>query len=320
MRLSRLERRRIAVLAVPWVALSLSACPVDDRTLVVEEDSSRAGAGSSGKGGGSSGKGSVNEDGGMGGEGGELGGEGGGGGIGGDDGAGGSAGSGGNSGTAGAGGGGSGGGGTGGGGTGGGGTGGGGTGGTSGSGGGGVGGSSGACAEDLNGNSVPDCEETLLVNAAFDVDVSSWVAESDSTKAWDPTNATPKGGSGSITVSNVLQIEQEGQIGRAATQCVQVEAAKTYILRGHAFIPTGQTGVTAQLAALQYASNNCTGELLSPFNAAPYTTSAGSWQYLETSLTAPEGAHSVLLRLHVIKPFNQPAATAKFDNLLFYMP
>ncbi|HEU5074077.1 MAG TPA: hypothetical protein VFU02_07885, partial [Polyangiaceae bacterium] len=166
---------------------------------------------------------------------------------------------------------------------------------------------------DLNQNEVPDCEETLIGNATFEVNIEPWEVEALAEIRWQSAASDTASGALVITRAGPTPGEQPSMAG--SFQCIAVQAQSSYRFLAQAFIPEGQPGVTAAISALFYASGDCTGTHLGVVNSASQST-AGSWRVLHDSGRAPAHAQSLKLRLAVVQTAQAATAEVLFDNVL----
>jgi hypothetical protein len=301
---SRFAGRVLGGLGRWWVVLgfglSLSACPVDDRSLSAPSSSSSSGAESL-----SSQAGELGEagdfpilNGGRPGVGSDAGGTAGGG----SGGAAGSAAAG--AASAGGGAGGSSGGGSGGG-----------AGGSGGSGGGGGGDYGAGGCGDLDHDSVQDCTETLVKNSRFMTDGSSWTAEPTLSQRWDNRNARPDQTSGALAVKNTNVAQGEGNMLSGSTQCITAEGDRSYVLAARAFIPSGQGAGSAGIGVWFYADEGCKDFFISSATSE-LVSQADAWLLAQSVVVAPSATRAILVRLVSSKPFAQPSLEVLFDDVL----
>jgi hypothetical protein len=277
---------RIHYIALTATAAVFVGCPVDDRRLHGNEQAGEAGEASAGM---------SNMTGGMGGEGPTMAGEGGssgskGGGEGGEP----------SGGTGGA------------------------TAGTSGSGGsaGGGGGQAGeggsfgtgGCG-DLNHNDVLDCQETLVANPRFDVDLTGWEVDPTLEQDWDERNAWQGDVSGALSVVNDTVVEEMGFTMGGSRQCLPATGGVTYQFAALIFVPGGQGPGDASMNLGFFAADDCAAFPLTAANSTP-VIAVDAWQLSSGSVKAPAGTRSMFVRLVATKPYEEPPLEALFDNVL----
>jgi hypothetical protein len=171
---------------------------------------------------------------------------------------------------------------------------------------------------DLNGNGVPDCTETLVMNAAFNTDISSWTAEPGAALVWNSTSAEDqKAGSGALAVtSKSVSKTTPGWIMQGAFQCVPVDSGSMYDVGAQLSVAANPGGGAGLVGLLFYASGDCSGDTVG-VATSDQVTATGMCEALSVTRTAPVGAASAAVRLVVIKPFPQAPLTVEFDNVLF---
>lgn len=96
----------------------------------------------------------------------------------------------------------------------------------------------------------------------------------------------------------------------AAWQCVSTTGGAGYSLSASILVPAGSSSAGA-LGLWFFASNDCSGPIAG--SATTPSSATNAWQKVTSSAQAPSGAHSMAVRLEVIKPLGQTAAEALFD-------
>lgn len=184
---------------------------------------------------------------------------------------------------------------------------------------GGTGGTTVLGCSDLDGNGTSDCDETLVSNSRFDSDVLGWESEAETAAVdWLANDASDVDQSGSIGVTSIVETAApETRVITGAYQCVRVREGQRYVLYAQMLIPdTQEQEVAGAMGALFFDSNNCWGEQpLSAFTSR-VNPSQGSWRTLDLRATAPDEAHSMKVRLGVVKIGTEPNAEVRFDNVL----
>jgi hypothetical protein len=169
---------------------------------------------------------------------------------------------------------------------------------------------------DLDQDSIPDCQESLLKNPAFDVDDSSWLAEPDVVQTWLAMDAHGRVGSGSLSVENTLVLASNGLVFRGSGDCVTISAGQTYRLMAEVLLqsgqdPSGSGAINVTFHETQY----CSGDTISAATSNLATT-FDDWNVLSCTATAPASALSMNVRLVVLKSFAANPVTALFDDVL----
>jgi hypothetical protein len=167
------------------------------------------------------------------------------------------------------------------------------------------------CTADIDFNQIPDCEETLLENAGFDLDIDGWTVQEFASLVWDFSDGSHSFSSGSISVTNIA-LSNDGQ--GSAAQCLQVEPGAKYLAHVQGFIPGGQTQGSARLEALQYASDDCSGDASEV--EATSSEMVQEWVLLQSETTTAESTRSLLFQLVAQKPQGAPYFQVLFDNAL----
>jgi hypothetical protein len=170
---------------------------------------------------------------------------------------------------------------------------------------------------DLNGNGVPDCNETAVTNSTFTSNVSFWNLEVGMAASWLAGPAADAAGSpasGGIAVANPVVADLDGQTIGGVRQCL-APTGSVYSAWGQVYVPANQSAGSAGIVLVFYPTTDCSGppsdQALSGFVTAP-----GAWTTLQASSGVPSGTMSVAVRLAIQKPFRSPSFQAYFDNIL----
>ena len=178
----------------------------------------------------------------------------------------------------------------------------------------GAAGSNPAC-PDVDQDGKPDCQQTLVSNAAFDSTVSGWSVETTAEQAWGAGDAHDVTSSGSISVKSSLYYESDSFAMTGSFQCLPVVAAHRYQAAAELFIAFGQPSVgNGALGLLFYDGDNCTGATMG--STVAQSGMVDVWQPVEVAYEAPAGSKSVLLRLLAVKPMFESSFEVRFDNVL----
>jgi hypothetical protein len=195
-----------------------------------------------------------------------------------------------------------------------------GTAGNGGSGGSGGGGSGGAGCPDLDGDGVPDCQQTLVKNPGFDDATTSWTAEPGSTTSWASTDGNGNPQSGAISVSNTDTDVDDAPYGTTTTgafQCVTVDPGSCYQVDVQAYLPSSSGPGAAGFILDYYTSATCGGATPATAFVSPQVTATDSWETVSGRTTQiPLGVAAVAVRLVAVKAVEQVSAEALFDNVL----
>lgn len=168
---------------------------------------------------------------------------------------------------------------------------------------------------DLDENRVGDCKETLLQNADFKSNVEDWLVGASPQITWSELNPALDVPSGSAAVSFVSEAsDEDGVIGAAAAQCLEVEGGTTLELAGNVFIEPDQGEGLATISAWSFETDDCSGARLDAFDLAHSQT--GFWLTLRGEPTLPSATHSLLVRLGVTKSVRAATFQVLFDNVL----
>jgi hypothetical protein len=174
---------------------------------------------------------------------------------------------------------------------------------------------------DLDDDGKLDCEQNLLVNAAFDQDLRAWSAEMNTAQAFVSRDGQGRAGSGAIAVTNAITVEDPGTTMAGSGQCLDARAGARYLIRAQALVEAGQSGSVPMRAVgvnLRFwTAPGCVGDL-----AGGATTPlaadmpADTWRTIAGQATAPAAARSLTVRLVAVKSFRQAAFRVLFDNVL----
>jgi hypothetical protein len=167
--------------------------------------------------------------------------------------------------------------------------------------------------------SAPLAAQNMVTNNSFPSNVTSWVLTdpSTSTAQWSALDADGAA-SGSVEVTN---LHPDPSMGRGITQCISsVTPGNDYDWGGQILIPTGQsTSPRAMIGLRWYFGADCTGGFDSQ-QPRLSTTSTGAWASLDSTVTAPSGAISVLFLAFPSKLEAGGSLVSNFDNLYFGPP
>jgi hypothetical protein len=148
-----------------------------------------------------------------------------------------------------------------------------------------------------------------LQNVQFDADTAGWTASFGSTIARSPMDAVNKSQSGSLDL-HLAAGDPTLSVEVAASQCVSTTGGAMYSLAVSILVPAGSSSAGA-LGLWFYASNDCSGPIAG--SATTPSSATNAWQKVTGSAQAPAGAHSMAVRLEVVKPLGQTTAEALFD-------
>jgi hypothetical protein len=108
--------------------------------------------------------------------------------------------------------------------------------------------------------------------------------------------------------------DEDGVIGAAAAQCLEVEGGTQLEVAGNVFIEPDQGDGLATLAVWSFESDDCSGARLDAFELAHSQT--GIWLAVSGAPTTPAATRSLLVRLGVTKSVRAASFEVLFDNVL----
>lgn len=168
---------------------------------------------------------------------------------------------------------------------------------------------------DLDENDVPDCDETLVLNANFDANLNDWHEEANALANWEQDDALDHDASGSATVTNrTFYEDREGQVMRGLWQCIPASPSFSYQLLTQVRISGAAGQVWGGLSVSFYDGPDCTGNVVTA--STPMLGTTTDWSMTEARADATDTTQSMLVRLVVNKPYTAPAVTVDFDNVL----
>jgi hypothetical protein len=196
------------------------------------------------------------------------------------------------------------------------------TGGRSGSGGKGTGGATSGGTVGTGGGAEEDagctegCPNNLLLNPDFDADVSNWMAEDQVTIAWDPTNASLRTSSGSISIRNERVADVDNMTAAGAMQCVPVEGQKTYDIEAFVMPRVIDGTASGHINVQFYAADDCSGPPLPGGRTTASANRVGDWENDRGEPVASPDAHSMAFRLTAHKPLRDDPVEVVFDRVI----
>lgn len=173
---------------------------------------------------------------------------------------------------------------------------------------------------DLDQNTVPDCSESLAVNATFNKDIDGWRSQVYAIASWDFVNAQAGEKSGSIFLKNAAPANPasgDAFVYTGANQCLAVDGEGEHQIFAQVFsdgeVVTGYGSVVARL----FATGDCTGTPRSVVTS-PNQGNTGNWFTVQTSLFPTESdVQSVMVELRVGKLSTRTdAVSMRFDNVM----
>ncbi|HEY8943353.1 MAG TPA: hypothetical protein VIM73_03780 [Polyangiaceae bacterium] len=169
---------------------------------------------------------------------------------------------------------------------------------------------------DLDKDSVPDCEESLVKNPSFDTDVSGWIKEPSADQSWLDEDADKRRKSGSLNVQNINVVDIDGSFMAGSKQCLPVTGGKNYVFYAKAFVASGQSATPQGGFNVQFfGSTDCSGDALTG-RTSNLPSELDTWSVIQMSSQAFSNAKSMLVRLVVLKPFNAQPSNVLFDDVL----
>jgi len=185
----------------------------------------------------------------------------------------------------------------------------------------GAGGTPGASSDgcpDLDGNGVRDCLESLIPGADFASGVAGWTPEVGITQSFSSGDGKGDPHSGSLSITNPLQSAMTSGLTMAgSTFCLANATASSYDVYLEVSVGPASDGVVqAGITFGFYDAADCSGM---PSGMAPTTLldqTLTGWRLVQEIIHPGQGTRSLLVRLVVVKPFDEASAAASFDNLL----
>ena len=185
-------------------------------------------------------------------------------------------------------------------------------------GGGGPGGTGASRCPDLDGDAIPDCQESLVPNADFATGISGWKPEVGVYASFS-TSADAEGNpqSGSLVVNNTAQADPtSGLTMKGVSMCLSNTTATAYQLYLEVNPAASADGFAqAGVAVAFFPSTDCSGPQGGMAPSTLLDGSAGGWRVLQQIVQPVGGTNSLLVRL-VIGKLTATAVQGSFDNLL----
>lgn len=169
---------------------------------------------------------------------------------------------------------------------------------------------------DLDGNGIPDCDESLAANPSFDADsmLQAWTADTNVELKWITADAHTKADSGSLVVENDAQGDQDGSSMLGARQCFRVVGGAIYHFGSEISVPDAAGQGRGGLQVTVYDVPGCVGSILDTFNSN--LVKGSTWKASQVTYISPATAKSLLVRLVAVKLFRDPSLAVGFDNVL----
>ncbi len=180
----------------------------------------------------------------------------------------------------------------------------------------GSGGSVPARCPDLDGNSVLDCDETMIKNPSFDglLQTQNWVADSDLELRWEEADAHGYASSGSLIVENQAEYDRDNESMLGARQCVPATPGVIYQFAAEISVPDDAGEGRGGIQITVYDVPACVGDVVETFTTN--TVKGSAWKVTQVTYIAPPAAKSLAVRLVAVKPFRDPPLAVSFDNIL----
>lgn len=171
---------------------------------------------------------------------------------------------------------------------------------------------------DLDGNGVRDCLESLVPNSDFAAGVGEWAPEAGITQSFSSSDGKGDPRSGALSITNPIQSSTASGLTMAGTTlCLPDAAASAYdvyleVSVGPASDGVVQGGITFGF----YPTADCSGAASAMAPTTLLDQTVTGWRLVQEIIRPGQGTHSLLVRLVVVKPFDEASAGASFDNLL----
>ncbi len=175
----------------------------------------------------------------------------------------------------------------------------------------------GGCA-DLDTDQVADCSVTLVKNASFATDVSSWTAVSGGSLAWNGSNALDDTPSGCAQLTAQGSSDLDGSALYRASQCVPVAAGQLVVAYANARVEASAGSTQAAHALLDvsyFDAEDCTGTSTGHFVTPPHAA-GNAWGTIQAGGVTEAATRAVLVELVGIKPFRANSLSVCFDNVM----
>jgi hypothetical protein len=159
---------------------------------------------------------------------------------------------------------------------------------------------------------LPDCSNTLAVNADFNRNISGWDADQLAVLRWVDLDSQQAKGSGSLAVKNGLLGDLDGVIKVDAMQCMDADPQSVYTYASNMFIRKGQPYALGIIMVYLYTQAGCQGTVSSA-NTVAGTDATEVWMLAAGALTTPENAKSMSVHLTVQKAYRDDPVEVLFD-------
>jgi hypothetical protein len=169
--------------------------------------------------------------------------------------------------------------------------------------------------QDLDGDGVRDCEQTIAENARFMTDVAAWEPEPTLEQTWDQRDSQSEKASGALRVRNTNVAPGPGTMLSGSRQCVPAVGGAGYSVAASTLIPSGQGEGSAGIAVWFFGSDGCAANSIGNITLQ-LLSETDVWSVAHGTFQAPGGTRSMHVRLVTAKPFAQPSLEALFDDIL----
>ncbi len=159
---------------------------------------------------------------------------------------------------------------------------------------------------------LPDCSDTLAVNADFNRTISGWDSAQGGVIRWVDFDSQMAKSSGSLAVKNGLLGDLDGTISVAAVQCLDADGESLYQYGANMFIRKGQPYGLGIIIVYFYTQPGCQGSVSSATTVAG-TDATNEWMLAVGNLTTPENTKSMSVRLNVQKAYRVDPMEILFD-------
>jgi hypothetical protein len=171
---------------------------------------------------------------------------------------------------------------------------------------------------DLDGNGVRDCLESLVPNADFAAGLAGWTAEPGITQSFSSSDGKGDPRSGALAITNPNRSPMTPGLTMAGSAlCLPDTSAAAYDVYLEVAVGPASDGVVqGGITFAFHDSADCSG---APSGMAPATLldqTLTGWRLVQEIIRPGQGTRSLLVRLVVVKPFDEASAGASFDNIL----
>ncbi len=158
--------------------------------------------------------------------------------------------------------------------------------------------------------------QNLLSDSGFDdvSQLSSWIVTPSIVElTWNPDDAGGNIASGSGEITNSSASQLIGDI----YQCAPVLAGESYKLGGWFYILSEKTPAWAWMTAFFFDSSDCGPGSILDWPPTDIVTTLDQWVFIETEVTAPEGARSAWITASNWATEQDGQSVVLVDNVFF---